>query len=87
MPGQDSPGLRIEYERACKQAGLPEEKIREIRKVFDADYKSWKREKKTRREAGFVDFSLDWLMNPDTDVCCFDIPDPEMDVERMILIL
>jgi len=24
-------------------------------------------------------------MNPDTDVCCFDIPDPEMDVERMIL--
>ncbi len=64
--------MRIEYERACRQAGLSEEKIREIRKVFDTDYKQMKREQKARIDAGFVNYSLEWLMNPGSEVCCFD---------------
>ena len=28
--------MRIEYERACVEAGLPEERVKEIRRVFDA---------------------------------------------------
>lgn len=77
--------MRIEYERACKQAGLPEEKIREIRKMFDTDYKRVKREKQERKEAGVVYYSLEYLKNPEGDSCYFDIPDPNMDVEQIVM--
>ena len=77
--------MRIEYERACKEAGLPEEKIMEIRRLFDADYKRMKREKQAREDAGFVYYSLEQLRNPDEDVCYFEMADPDMDVEQMTL--
>ena len=77
--------MRIEYERACIEAGMPEEKIMEIRRLFDADYKRLKREKQERKEAGVVYYSLEHLRNPDGESCYFEIPDPNMDVEQRVL--
>lgn len=46
------------YEIACKEAGLSEERIKEIRKIFDDDKKKLKRSMKFREEAGIVFNSL-----------------------------
>jgi len=78
--------MKIKYERACMEAGLPEEKIQEIRRMFDADYKSMKRRKQAKKERKFVYYSLELLKAPEEDdVCYFDYPDPDMDLEQMML--
>ena len=69
--------MRIEYERACVEAGTPEETVKAIRKMFDGDKKRLKREKNAQREAEFVYYSIELLKDPD-DGCYYDIPDPEM---------
>ena len=76
--------MRIEYERACREAGTPEETVKAIRRMFDLDYKKLKQEKKTLREAGFVYYSIELLKDPD-DGCYYEIPDPEMNTEEIIL--
>ena len=77
--------MRIEYERACLEAGLPEEKIREIRRMFDGDYKRMKREIQDRENAQYVLYSLELLMDPENGACYFDIPDPSLDLEKQLL--
>ena len=76
--------MRIDYERACKEAGLPEETVKAIRRIFDADKKRMKWEKKTRKETGFVYYSIELLKNPE-DGCYYDLPDPEMDLDEIII--
>ena len=76
--------MRIEYERACKEAGVPEETVKAIRRIFDADKKRMKWEKKTRKETGFVYYSIELLKNPG-DGCYYDLPDPEMDLDEIII--
>ena len=76
--------MRIEYERACKEAGVPEETVKAIRRIFDADKKRMKWEKKTRKETGFVYYSIELLKNPE-DGCYYDLPDPEMDLDEIII--
>ncbi len=51
--------MRIEYERACKEAGVPEETVKAIRRIFDADKKRMKWEKKTRKETRFGYYSME----------------------------
>jgi len=74
--------MRIEYERACKQAGLPEEQVKAIRRMFDADYKRLKRRKKARENYTF--FSLEYLWHPSKETFPYHIVDPDADVERII---
>ena len=50
------------YERACKEAGLSEEKTAEIRRFFDAEQKKLKYLKKMRMEHGVCQGSLDNLL-------------------------
>ncbi len=76
--------MRIDYERACNEAGLPEETVKAIRRIFDADKKRMKWEKKTRKETGFVYYSIELLKNPE-DGCYYDLPDPEMDLDEIII--
>lgn len=76
--------MRIDYERACKEAGLPEETVKAIRRIFDADKKRMKWEKKTRKETGFVYYSIELLKNQE-DGCYYDLPDPEMDLDEIII--
>ena len=41
------------YEKACQEAGMEEEKIRELRRGFDADYKRLKRENAEKDKIGY----------------------------------
>ncbi len=77
--------MRIEYEMACIEAGLPEEKIKEIRRVFDADYKMLKRQNAVIQSEEISFLSLEMLQNPEGDSAPFYIMDPELDVERIVL--
>ena len=77
--------MRIEYERACKEAGLPEEKIKEIRRVFDADYKKLKRKKATKNRADLFFCSFELLKDPKSDLSPYFFQDLEVDVEKMII--
>ena len=63
---------------------MPEETVKAIRRIFDADNKRMKWEKKTRKETGFVYYSIELLKNPE-DGCYYDLPDPEMDLDEIII--
>ena len=52
---------------------------------FDADYKRVKREKQVKKEAGFFYYSMELLETEDGDSCIFEVPDPDMDVEQMVI--
>lgn len=75
--------MRIEYEIACRKAGTPEETVKAMRRMFDADYKRLKREKQARKN--IVYYSLEHLLNPEGNSCYYDVPDPDMDVEQIVL--
>ena len=64
---------------------MAEEKIREIRKVFDADYKRLKRQDKAIEREGLDFFSLECLMDPGNGANCYDFIDPGFDVENIII--
>ena len=72
------------YEMACREAGLSEEKIREIDRVFDSDKKKLKARKKSRMEEheknGFATQSLTALGTLD-DGSDLEVADPGMDIE------
>ena len=71
------------YEKACKESGMSEEKIREIRKIFDRDYKNLKYENCSMEKYEYSCCSL-YLENEDGDYV-FDIPDPTCNVEDIAL--
>lgn len=72
------------YEIACKEAGLNEEKIVEIRKVFDNDKKRLKREKQRMEEKDIHCFSID-AFQAGEDIERFDIADPNADTEALAI--
>lgn len=51
--------MRYEYEKACMEAGLSEEKTKEIRKFFDAESKRLKRQRKIRERHEIEVFSFE----------------------------
>ena len=77
--------MRIEYERACVEAGMSEEKIKEIRKIFDADYKRLKRQNEAMKREGLDFLSLELLMDPAGDATAYNFIDPEADVEEEVM--
>lgn len=72
------------YEIACKEAGLNEEKIVEIRKIFDNDKKRLKREKQRMLEEDIRYFSVD-AFEAGEDVESFEIEDPNADTEALAM--
>ncbi len=76
-----------EYELACKEAGLSEEKIKEIRRMFDAEKKKLKRRKIAKDKCGWGFFAVEDLMVGDIlhYKGAFDIPDAGMSVEDEII--
>lgn len=74
--------MKKKYEDACREAGLSEKEIREIRKVFDSDRKALKREHKYQKRYG-VEFRS--LSASDDSGEELDIEDPDMDVEEIAL--
>jgi hypothetical protein len=76
-----------EYELACKEAGLSEEKIKEIRRMFDAEKKRLKRRKVAHDKCGWGFFAIEDLMVGSIlhRKGAFDIPDAGMSVEEEII--
>lgn len=76
-----------EYELACKEAGLSEEKIKEIRRMFDAEKKKLKRRKIAKDKCGWGFFAVEDLIVGDIlhHKGAFDIPDAGISVEDEII--
>ncbi len=75
----------FEYEMICREAGMSDDKIREIYNVFNAGYQSMYRQKKARADSGLEFLSFDGLHGPDGVLGTFEIPDPAVDVEEEII--
>lgn len=70
------------YEKACREAGMEEEKIRELRRGFDADYKRLKRENAEKDKIGYSVILLSALEEEYASGSECLIADPDIDVER-----
>lgn len=71
-----------EYELACKEAGLSEEKIKEIRRMFDAEKKKLKRRKTAHDKSNLGFFTVEELaVNCGEGIDALEIPDPNTDIE------
>lgn len=72
------------YEMACREAGLPEEQIAEIRRMFDAEYKRLGRRKKAKEKN-----NISWISTTDMSgsesESDFELADENTDVEGMVL--
>ena len=75
------------YEIACKEAGLSEEKTAEIRKFFDAEQKKLKRLNERMENSGLFTVSVNAIDSDcyDYDLDTYDIEDPSVDVEAMVI--
>lgn len=76
------------YEIECRKAGLSEEQTNEIRKMFDKDKKTLKRERKSiqteYQENGVRFFSMSETPVGDEDDY-FDVEDPDTNVEEEVI--
>ena len=50
--------MKYQYELACREAGVDEEKLRAIRRVFDTDRKRLKRENETMNNKNIQVFHI-----------------------------
>lgn len=73
-----------QYEIACKEAGMNEEAIAEIRRMFDADYKKLKRlnQRLEDEEDELTILHVSEFEDDDSDVEGFELEDPNADVEN-----
>ena len=76
----------LEYEKACKEAGLSEEQTKEIRKFFDAEVKKLNRRKTARDHNSVSVFSFEDLKNEQLmDGEEPDFEDTGMNVEELAM--
>ena len=69
------------YEIACREAGLSDEKIKEIRKVFDDDKKKLKRENECMEKREITYYSI-FDVDPEYDFMSYEIADPSVNIEQ-----
>ncbi len=72
------------YEIACREAGLSEEKIREIRQLFDNDKKKLKRENESMQKNEITYFNI-FAVDPEYDFAVYEIEDPSTNVEMDVI--
>ncbi|MGN0274641.1 MAG: RNA polymerase sigma factor [Chordicoccus sp.] len=72
------------YEMACREAGLPEEQIAEIRRMFDAEYKRLGRRKKAKETNNISWISTADMSGADSETE-YELADENTDVEGMVL--
>lgn len=74
-----------QYEKACKEAGLAEEKIQEIRNMFNTEYQKLHRQKKAMENSDYVFLNAEGMRNSDGEYWTHEIPDPTVNVEDEII--
>lgn len=70
------------YEVACKEAGMSEEEVKKIRRIFDDDRKRLKYKDRIMEEMQYTRISIDAEMDGEEREKLFEIPDPNTDVEN-----
>lgn len=73
------------YEIACREAGLSEERIKEIRKIFDDDKKKLKRENECMEKNDITYYSVFGVRPEYEDMEAYDIEDPSVNVEMEVI--
>lgn len=71
-----------EYKLACIEAGLSEDKIREIAQVFDTEYKRNDYDEKKRRKYGMEILHLEGMIGKDGEEGTYEVPDSAVDIEE-----
>lgn len=69
------------YEMACKEAGLSEEKIKEIRQIFDTDKKKLKRENEAMEKYEITYYNV-FDVDPEYDFLAYEIKDESVNLEQ-----
>ena len=72
----------IKYELACKEAGMKEEDIAKIRRMFDASYKRLKRRKLSQKKEGLSFISVSDMSGQDNEFD-YELEDTQTDVEEL----
>ena len=73
--------MKLSYEKACIEAGLPEEKIKEIRKVFNDSYNSMSTEIRRREKNGISRISISGMTDYE-EIGDYEIEDKSADLEH-----
>ena len=73
------------YELACKEAGMKEEDVKKIRRIFEDDRKRIKYKERIIEEMQYTRISIDSEMDDEDRERVFEIPDPNVDVESEAL--
>lgn len=73
------------YEMACKEAGLSEEKIKEIRQIFDTDKKKLKRENEYLEKNDIRYFSISDVDQDAEDIGDYSLIDTSVNVEMDVI--
>ena len=74
-----------EYERACAEAGLSEERTAAIRRVFDADKKQLRRRNEAMERNQIQILSLDGMLSVQEGIRRLEIPDPREGPEEEVI--
>ena len=75
--------MNWQYEKACKEAGLSEDRIREIRRIFDNDKKKLMRENISIEESHTVRINIHEF--GDEGEPLVEIPDTKTNVEDIVI--
>ncbi len=73
------------YERICRNENLTEEHIKKIDNGLHALTQAKYREEQARKKYGVEILSSDAMMGPDGEVGSFEVADPDMDVEEIVM--
>lgn len=73
------------YEMACKEAGLSEENIKEIRQIFDTDKKKLKRENEAMEKNGIRYFSISDVNEEAEEIGDYALIDTSVNVEMDVI--
>ena len=75
----------FKYEMACREAGMTDERIREIYNLFNADYQRLFRRKKAKERSKLDFLAVEGMRGPDGEFGTFEIPDESVDIEEEII--
>ena len=73
------------YERICRNENLTEEHIKKIDNGLHALTRAKYREEQAREKYGVEILSSDAMMGPDGEIGSFEMADPDMDVEEIVM--
>lgn len=71
-----------EYKLACIEAGLSEERIKQIEQVFDTEYKHNRYEQAKREKYKMEILHVEGMIGQDGEIGSFELPDHSVDIEE-----